>query len=95
MVFKVINLITDKGGTRPLFEVCDWTGEEIPTVDQIDKLKPLDKLAVGAVSKREYPKERLRVIAKDVITNLKGSTPYTLIFWREIDSSLERLYGFK
>lgn len=100
VIFKVIDLITDKGGTYPLFEICDCISEGILTVEHIDKLKPISeklygKLAVGAVSKKEYPKERLRVIAKNVKTNFKGNAPYTLILWREIDSSLERFYGFK
>lgn len=100
IILKVIKIITDKGGSHPVFEVCDWIGSELPIEREINKLKPMEKskcngiLCIGQVNKKEYPKERITLVAKNTKTYKTQISNYPVTLWRQADDVLKSYFGF-
>lgn len=96
IVLILVELFTDKGGTHPYFEVCDWIGFQIPKAEDINKLPIIKQescLGIGMINAREYPKDRISLIAKNV--EIKSNCRGLFTLWRYLDNHLEEKYGFK
>lgn len=62
IIFRVIGLHTDKGGTYPVCEMLDWLGDEVPSLDVLRSLpfrpsqpifgRPVTKLMLVGLSKK-------------------------------------------
>ena len=100
-MFRVIDYSVDLGGTSPIFEVLDWTGQEIPAREVLEKVgikvgkRGATQFNVGRVSKRELPRER--VLRLGIILNPEQKVKYPMPFtlWRWLDGSLETWFGFR
>lgn len=96
IILKLVDVFTDKGGTYPYFKVCDWIGFQIPKDEDINKLPIVRQepyLGIGMISAREYPKDRISLIAKN--TDIKSNCRGLFTLWRYLDNHLEEKYGFK
>lgn len=96
IILKLFGWLTDKGGRHPYFEVCDWVGCRIPTDKEINELRLAQKepkLGIGMISAREYPRDRISLVAKSTDIQMNGLGPLTL--WRYLDNHLDKIYGFK
>ncbi|MBP1967097.1 hypothetical protein [Paenibacillus aceris] len=107
IILKVITVIEQHSGDRyPLFELCNWVSTEFP--DKIDigsfnllewtfgnGKKELKKLAIFPSGKKDYPFERITVIAKNVPIQLSDSTPYMLLAWKQFDDDLRKFYNLE
>lgn len=96
IILKLVRMFTDKGGTHPYFEVCDWVGLQIPTVKEINELRLAQQepsLGIGMTSAREYPRDRISLVAKN--TDIKSNCRGLFTLWRYLDNHLDKKYGFK
>ncbi|MFE0508277.1 hypothetical protein ACWF7H_29305 [Peribacillus butanolivorans] len=106
IILKVLGIEEEWDGSKyPLFEICDWIGYE-PSFDknEIEALPllrepwengKLIKLAIFPKGKKDYPKEKVTLIAKNVQTIQQPNTPYTLLSWKELDYTLVNNYKIK
>ncbi|HEY3783627.1 MAG TPA: hypothetical protein VGL56_21290 [Fimbriimonadaceae bacterium] len=100
-LLRVIGYHKDAGGTRPVVEPLDWRGESIPDRRFIKKLGirackkkgRSSRFMIGALSKREFPANRVEVT--EIRTRPKQkSKDYTVTLWRLLDKDLDEFYGF-
>ncbi|RBP21882.1 MULTISPECIES: hypothetical protein [Bacillus] len=103
IILKVIEIIEEWYGDRyPLFEMCDWEGNEIPSKEQIDQLdlkkriyedgkQEIIKLAIYSSGKRDTPAKRIQVVAEDINVVLDIEPPYDLICWKAFDDHLHTM----
>jgi hypothetical protein len=101
IILRVLGTRSDKGGTSPVFEVCDWIGACVPTHKEISNLpiKTLggiggSKLSICAAKKNEYPVDRLQIITRGLSLTQNEKAPSSLVLWRKLDELLEKYYGF-
>lgn len=107
VLFRVIAIHSDYGGTRPVCEFLDWIGDEIPPPERIGELRvrpfvarytywdgpPI--LTIGAANAREMPRKRITRLGIRTPPHIAsdGSGPCHWTLWRWIDRSLTGLYG--
>lgn len=106
VIFRVIDHHTDKGGTDPVCELCDWKGKEIPSIQEIEKLPTVketfsttlgrvhSKFILGQLSLKDYPNNRTKIIAKKLKFELKDEPGGGWVFlWETLDKQLYKMYG--
>lgn len=107
MMLKVCGIHQDMGGRFPVFVVCDWIGDEIPSTEQIEQLpmkkregtlfKPLtppDSLIVAPHGKRDGPKNRIEVVAEHLdVQAVRGGSVF--IWWKEFDDKIKSFYNYE
>ncbi|MED1510273.1 hypothetical protein [Bacillus proteolyticus] len=103
IILKVIEIIEEWHGDRyPLFEICSWEGEEVPSQEQINQFglkkriyedgkQEMMKLAIYPSGKRDNPTKRMQVVAENVKVVLNVGTPYTVMGWKELDNYLHEI----
>ncbi len=96
VMFRVLNLVTDKGGTYPDCQFYDWIGESIPTAAEI---KGLGLKYGGAMicggGKRGYPADRLTLTGVRIaIEDSPGAFAVGVWLWNMIDERLEENWGY-
>ncbi|MBX9975927.1 hypothetical protein [Cytobacillus firmus] len=109
IILKVIRIVEQWTGDKyPLFEICDWKGNEneIPSKEQINELElkkwtwdngnqELKTLAIFPAGKRDDPTKRLKVVAEGVRIVFEMEAPSILLTWKEFDEKLNKFYHFK
>jgi hypothetical protein len=95
ILFRVVEHHTDKGGTSPVCEFYDWSGEHIPSPDAIERLRLKPGAAsIGFLSIREYPVDRLvRLNQKVSVNNAPAGVGCWL--WRMADERIEQNWGYQ
>jgi hypothetical protein len=97
VIFRVAGLSTDKGGTAPIVNLCDWIGIDAPGPKAIEKLPSYigdwrwtEFIFLGQVTAREYPADRTKLLASGLSVS-PACLPYHVELWRMLDSALEPL----
>jgi len=92
IILKVVGERENNGNTNPIFEICDWIGESIPSIKDINELPCIRDGVhlIGMISVRDFPKKRINVIAQNVkVVNLQlDNYPHTA--WKMLDEDLRR-----
>ncbi|HDW8007991.1 TPA: hypothetical protein RM482_004939 [Bacillus cereus] len=103
IILKVIEIIEEWHGDRyPLFEICDWEVNEVPSKEQINQFglkkriyedgkQEMMKLAIYPSGKRDNPTKRMQIVAENVKVVLNVGTPYTVMSWKELDNYLHEI----
>jgi len=102
VLFRVIGFHTDRGGTSPVIELLDWSGESVPEKAVIGRFAvkarrhPLqpghrNQFLIGRLSERDLPNDRV------VRTGIKlkpsqGPGGFAVFLWRHLDGLLEATY---
>ncbi len=101
VLFRIVGVQGDKGGTWPVCELLDWCGSQIPAEEVINNLpvklrrdlRPggwgSNQIGIGAASQREFPHSRLQRLH----IRSKPSQPLKIIgslfiLWRHLDKCL-------
>ena len=97
VLFRVLDRVTDKGGTYPYCQFYDWTGDAIPTAAKIRRLsvRPGVAMICGATM-RGYPADRLTPTG----VNLPPEAPPSVFgvgvwTWKLVDGRLEENWGYR
>lgn len=104
VLFLVVALEADRGGTHPICGLLDFVGAELPDVSRIQELplkecvragnRPPYVFSNGRLSQREYPSAR--VIPLQVFVKFpKKICEFTICTWRYLDELLKRDYGLE
>jgi hypothetical protein len=100
VILRTIGHHSDKGGTAPICELLDWSGEQLPSsFESFDLRKgqgarPITQFMIGRTRLKERPDDRLQVL--DV--NLKPAQKtggFTVFLWRWFDKSLKEHFGLE
>jgi hypothetical protein len=96
-LFRVIEHRTDKGGTRPMCDLLDWVGDEIPPREELATLParktgPWTWFQIGRTSEKELPQDRVRRLGIKLEPGQKPppGAGVQVYLWRSLDSSLQR-----
>ena len=101
VVLRVIGHHTDKGGTCPICELLDWTGDILPSESQLKTIgirktireaQPMTQFMLGGVKARERPDDRLRRLGINVKPSQEPGG-FTVVLWRWFDRVLEERFG--
>ena len=98
VIFRVIGYHIDKGGKDPVCEMLDWLGTEIPSKLVLAQLGikhggiHTSQFLVGAVSKREFPKDRVERLNIKLKPSQK-SGGFSVYLWGYLDMFLEKDFG--
>jgi hypothetical protein len=101
-LFRVVHFHTDKGGTIPIVELCDWTGDRIPPKWQIWWMHPKHPVETWRTSRfllfemkeRDFPTERVRVIAKQPFI-LPRDEAAVGIAWTHLDQAIKEWFDLE
>ena len=107
VIFRVIDLHKDNGGTSPVCEICDWVGKDIPQPTEIEKFdvmkekvkhtvfeKEYETILLLQQSKKEYPNTRMLIVARGLNIQTKDTRYGGLaFFWKDLDEELLERYG--
>jgi hypothetical protein len=103
ILFHVIGFHEDKGGRGPVCEILDWNNKTTLNQKRILKLgykhaiapqQHLSQFLLGSLGPRDYPKDRISLIAENITLKQKVGG-YACLFWRYMDQQLEKLFGLK
>jgi hypothetical protein len=99
VILRTIGHHTDKGGTGPICELLDWSGEQIPNSPTSLGIRkgcggsPITQFLIGRTRAKERPDDRLRHLG----VNLKPAQEpggFTVLLWRWFDKTLKEKFGF-
>lgn len=102
IILKVIGIIEQGTGDKyPLFEICDWIGEEIPPKKQINELalkkwtwengtQELNALAIFPAGKKDHPIKKVQVVAEGVKIDLDMEESFIALTWKALDDNLKK-----
>ena len=92
-LFRVIGFHTDKGGTSPVCEMLDWSGVEIPSKEDAQRLKGKGpQFLMGRLKEKELPVERVTRLGVKSESNRKPGG-YTVLLWSHLDQQLRDVLG--
>jgi hypothetical protein len=98
VVLRTIGHHTDRGGTAPICELVDWSGEVIPhSFDRygIRKSKGtriISQFMLGRTRAKERPDDRLQVLGINVAPAQRPGG-FTVSLWKWLDKTLEKEFG--
>ncbi|MCU1302051.1 MAG: hypothetical protein JWQ87_2335 [Candidatus Sulfotelmatobacter sp.] len=100
VILRTIGHHSDKGGTGPICELLDWSGEELPkSFKSVDIRKsrgsrPITQFLLGRTRAKERPDDRLQYLG----VNLKPSQKpggFAVLLWRWFDKTLREDFGLE
>lgn len=110
VVFRVVGHHTDRGGTSPVVEVLDWTGDRLPSAKELEKcsIRPgiivegigpipasaITQIFIGRVSSGELPKDRVQRLGI-VSTPTQEVRGFGGACWRNLDARLFSFFGLR
>ncbi len=97
VILRTIGHHTDKGGTGPICELLDWSGEQLPeSFSSFDILKSrgASQFLIGRTSARERPDHRLQVLGVNM-TPAQKPAGFTVTLWRWLDKTLKERFGLE
>lgn len=97
LLFRVIQLCTDRGGTYPYCQFYDWIGDDVPSSKQIAKL-PIRRgvVMMCGATQRKFPADRIRPTG--IRTPVETEPPdfgVGVWLWSQVDQRLEDAWGVK
>ena len=99
-ILRTIGHHSDQGGTAPICELLDWSGEQLPqSFTSLDVRKsrgsnPITQFMLGRTRANERPDNRLHVLAVN-ITPAQKPAGYTVVLWRWFDETLKEEFGLE
>jgi hypothetical protein len=99
VILRTIGHHSDKGGTGPICELLDWSGEEIPKsfesfdVRRSRGAKPTQFL-IGRIRAKERPDDRLQYLGVNMKPSQKPGG-YLVLLWRWLDKTLREDFGLE
>jgi hypothetical protein len=99
-ILRTIGHHHDKGGTGPICELLDWSGEHLPrSFESLDVRKslgarPITQFLIGRTRAKERPDDRLQVLGVNM-TPAQKPTGYTVTLWRWFDTTLKEKFGLE
>lgn len=103
MLFRMIGLHTDKSGRSPCFELLNWCGETVPSLDQL-RSKGIRRgkdrfggtvtrlLVVGTKIRFENRLDRLELRLEPEQTNV---VPAAVLLWKDLDARLAEWFDLR
>jgi hypothetical protein len=97
-VLRVIGHHSDKGGTSPICELLDWTGDQLPDLSQFknvgirktDQTRPMTQFMLGRTSAKQRPDSRLHRLGLG--KPLQTPHQFTVLQWRQFDTVLKERF---
>jgi hypothetical protein len=100
VILRTIGHHSDKGGTAPIFELLDWSGEQIPTsfqsfdVRKSRGARPITQFMIGRTRGKERPDDRLQYLGVNLPPAQKPAG-FTVLLWRWFDRALKQQFGLE
>ncbi|MGA3324209.1 MAG: hypothetical protein ABSF45_07030 [Terriglobia bacterium] len=100
VILRTIGHHSDKGGTGPICEVLNWSGEHVPQsyqsfdVRKSSGAKPITQFLIGRTRAKERPDERLQVLGVNM-TPAQKPAGFTVLLWRWFDKTLKEEFGLE
>jgi hypothetical protein len=97
---RTIGHHTDKGGTSPICELLNWSGEEIPkSFKSIDirksrDVRPITQFLIMRTRAKERPDDRLQYLGVNMKPSQKPGG-FTGLLWRLFDKTLREDFGLE
>jgi len=98
VILRTIGHHSDKGGTAPIVELLDWTGEQIPDsfrsfgVRKSRGARPITQFMIGRTRAAERPDNRLQYLGVNMKPAQKPAG-FTVLLWRIFDKTLKEEFG--
>lgn len=105
-LFRVIGHFVDNGGRRPTCEILDFFDTELPTDRSTLEKMPFisikekdfsgnskSRFFLGDIKQKFEPKEKVQLIARNIKGMQADKSPSSLIFWRDLDARLTKLFA--
>lgn len=104
VVFRVVGVFSDAGGSFPWVELCDWIGHEVPQPAAIEALpfrhcwhleNRSSQFLLMAGSARGYPAARIAMVAQGLAITRQPFHPSTekMLYWKELDGFLTNAFA--
>jgi hypothetical protein len=99
VVFRVVGVYSDAGGSFPWVELCDWIGHDVPQPTAIEALpfrhcwylnNRSSQFLLMAGNARGYPAARITLIGEGLTITRQPFHPSTekMLSWKELDTFL-------
>ncbi|CCW03678.1 MULTISPECIES: hypothetical protein [Bacillus] len=106
IILKVVGVNEYAGNAYPILMLCDWIGRDIPDKDEILTMemkeglnqyfqKGFQYIEVFPLKKKSYPKERIRLVYKNIEVPSRDAYPIMSMAWDEFDDDIEEYYELK
>ncbi|PER14413.1 hypothetical protein COK25_07320 [Bacillus cereus] len=106
IILKVVGVNEYAGNAYPILMLCDWIGRNIPDKDEILTMemkeglnqyfqKGFQYIEVFPLKKKSYPKERIRLVYKNIEVPSRDAYPIMSMVWDEFDDDIEEYYELK
>ncbi|MDA2381592.1 hypothetical protein PDN41_07275 [Bacillus cereus] len=106
IILKVVGVNEYAGNAYPVLMLCDWIGRNIPDKDEIFTMgmkeglnqyfqKGFQYIEVFPLKKKSYPKERIRLVYKNIEVPSRDAYPIMSMAWDEFDDDIEEYYELK
>lgn len=105
IIFRVLGVAGDKGGTYHVCEILDWVGDSIPDLPELhavpvrrcigvhEKEKP--QLGIGKASAKEYPEKHITRLHVRIEPEQQIGVPRGFTLWRYLDTDLSVRFGLQ
>jgi len=102
LLFRVVDVHSDRGGTAPVVEICDWIGSKPPSRREIQAIhaRPPARSWQGGLlllfrkKESDFPAHRVQIIGQNFKVERSKRTA-VVIFWPALDQMLVDLYGIE
>jgi hypothetical protein len=100
VILRIIGHHSDKGGTAPICELLEWSGEQIPqSLKHLGTRKgrgvrPVTQFMIGRTQAKERPDDRLQDLGINT-TPTQQPAGFRVLLWRSFDKTLEQEFGLK
>jgi hypothetical protein len=100
IILRTIGHHNDKGGTAPICELLDWSGEQIPDsfrsfdVRKGRGARPITQFMIGRTRAAERPDDRLQYLGVNMKPAQKPAG-FTVLLWRIFDKTLKEEFGLE
>ncbi len=100
VILRTIGHHSDRGGTSPICELLDWSGERLPRLFKYLRVRksrgavPIAQFLLGRTRATERPDDRLRVLGVNMRPAQKPAG-CTCVLWRWFDKTLKGEFGLE
>ena len=100
IILRTIGHHSDRGGTSPICELLDWSGEQLPEsflsfdVRKSHGIHPFTQFMIGRARAKERPDDRLKSLGVHM-TPAQKPGGCTCLLWRWFDEGLQKHFGLE
>ncbi|HGH7180197.1 hypothetical protein DXB51_09920 [Bacillus cereus] len=106
IILKVVGVNEYAGNAYSVLMLCDWIGQNIPSKDEILSMelkeglnqyfkKEKQYIEVFPLTKKSYPKERIRLVHKNIEVPSKDVYSIMSLAWDDFDDDIKEYYGLE